>query len=164
VATWSGIVDVAFVVDVHSRAIVGWSAATNKRTPLVLGALDMGLWRRVRAGQAVGAGLVHHSVRIAVRQLPVHQPPARRHIDASIGTVGDLDNALMESTIGLYKTELIKPRGPWRDLADVELATAELVDWFNAKRHSAIGHVPPDAFESMYYAQHQLRSAVGVNS
>jgi len=61
VATWSGIVYVAFVVDVYSRAIVGWSAATNKRTPLVLAALDMGLWRRQRAGQAVGPGLVHHS-------------------------------------------------------------------------------------------------------
>jgi putative transposase len=72
---------------------------------------------------------------------------------------------LMESTIGLYKTELIKPRGPWRALPDVELATAEWVDWFNAKRlHSAIGHVPPDEYESRYYAQHQPRAVVGVNS
>ena len=61
VATWAGVVYVAFVVDVYSRAIVGWSAATTKRTPLVLAALDMGLWRRDRAGQPVGAGLVHHS-------------------------------------------------------------------------------------------------------
>jgi putative transposase len=61
VAAWSGVVYVAFVVDVYSRAIVGWSAATNKRTPLVLAALDMGLWRRDRAGRPVRGGLVHHS-------------------------------------------------------------------------------------------------------
>ena len=62
----------------------------------------------------------------------------------------------MESAIGLYKTELIKPRGPWRNLAEVELATAEWVTWFNSKRlHSAIGHVPPAEYESMYYAQQQ---------
>jgi len=130
VATWSGIVYVAFVVDVYSRAVVGWSAATNKRTPLVLGALDMGLWRRDRAGRAVARGLVHHSDagsqggQYTSFRFTTHLMTAG--IDASIGTVGDaLDNALMESTIGLYKTELIKPRGPWRGLADVELATAE---------------------------------------
>jgi putative transposase len=167
VATWSGIVYVAFVVDVYSRAIVGWNAASNKRTPLVLGALDMGLWRRDRAGQAVGAGLVHHSdagSQYTSFRFATHLVEAG--LDASIGTVGDaLDNALMESTIGLYKTELIKPRGPWRGLSDVELATAEWVDWYNAKRlHSAIGHVPPDEYESRYYAQHQPREVVGVNS
>ena len=76
-------------------------------------------------------------------------------IDASIGTVGDAyDNALMESAIGLYKTELIKRRGPWKTLADVELATAEYIDWFNTKRlHGAIGHIPPAEHETSYYAQ-----------
>jgi putative transposase len=75
--------------------------------------------------------------------------------DASVGTVGDaLDNAFMESTIGLYKTELIKKDGPWRSLADVELATTEYVDWFNARRlHTAIGGVPPAEIEATYYAQ-----------
>jgi transposase InsO family protein len=74
-------------------------------------------------------------------------------IDASIGTVGDaLDNALMESTIGLYKTELIKRHGPWRTLADVELGTAQWIEWYNARRlHSAIGHVPPNEYEAAYY-------------
>src|SRR5262252_3744112 len=73
-------------------------------------------------------------------------------LDASIGTVGDaLDNALMESTIGLYKTELIKKEGPWRSLADVELATAEYVEWFNTRRlHSAIGDIPPAEQEAVY--------------
>ena len=85
-------------------------------------------------------------------------------IDASIGSVGDaLDNALMESTIGLYKTELIKRRGWWKTLADVELATAEWVDWYNTSRiHRAIGARPPAEYESIYYAQHQPREVAGV--
>ena len=87
-------------------------------------------------------------------------------IDASIGTVGDaLDNALMESAIGLYKTELIKKKGLWKTLADVELATADYVDWFNNKRlHTAIGGVPPAEFEAAYYAQIQLQPEAGPNN
>jgi transposase InsO family protein len=87
-------------------------------------------------------------------------------IDASIGTVGDaLDNALMESTIGLYKTELIKKQGPWRTLADVELATAEYVDWFNNRRlHGAIGDIPPAEHEANYYAQTQPPPGAGANN
>jgi putative transposase len=128
VAAWCGIVYVAFVVDVYSRAIVGWSAALSKRTPLVLGALDMALWRRDRAGQSVPSGLVHHSdagspSTPASGSPRTWSPPASTPPSAPWETA--LDNALMESTIGLYKTELIKPRGPWRSLADVELATAE---------------------------------------
>jgi len=167
VAAWSGVVYVAFAVDVYSRAIVGWSAATHKRTSLVLGALDMGLWRRDRAGQGIQDGLIHHSdagSQYTSFRFTAHLLQAG--IDASIGSVGDaLDNALMESTIGLYKTELIKPRGPWRSLADVELATAEWVDWYNAQRlHSAIGYVPPAEYESTYYAQLQPREAVGATT
>lgn len=81
-----------------------------------------------------------------------------------IGTVGDaLDNALMESQIGLYKKELIKPRKPWHGLSDVELATAEWVDWFNNQRlHTAIGDNPPHEHETNYYAQHQPQPATGV--
>ena len=87
-------------------------------------------------------------------------------IDASIGTVGDaLDNALMASQIGLNRTELIKPRKSWRGLADVELATAEWVDWFNNQRlHTAIGDIPPHEHETNYYAQHQPQPAPGVNA
>jgi putative transposase len=69
----------------------------------------------------------------------------------------------MESQIGLYKTELIKPRGPWRSLADVELATAEWVEWFNGRRlHTAIGDIPPNEYEAIYYAQHQPNEALAV--
>ena len=166
VATWCGIVYVAFVVDVHSRAIVGWSASMRKRTPLVLDALDMALWRRRRAGHPAGPGLVHHSdagSQYTSFRFTAHLMSAG--IDASIGTVGDaLDNALMESQIGLYKTELIKRRGPWRSLAEVELATAEWIEWFNTARlHSAIGNVPPEEFEAAYYAQHQPNQTVGIN-
>ncbi|MFE7762847.1 IS3 family transposase [Streptomyces sp. NPDC057438] len=167
VATWSGIVYVAFVVDVFSRTIVGWSAATSKRAKLVLDALDMALWRRDRAGTPAGPGLVHHSdagSQYTSFAFTAHLLEAG--IDASIGTVGDaLDNALMESQIGLYKTELIKPRKPWHGLADVELDTAEWVDWFNSQRlHSAIGDVPPHEHETNYYAQHQPQPAAGVNA
>lgn len=129
VAAWSGIVYVAFVVDIYSRAIVGWSAATTKRAKLVLDALDMALWRRDRAGTPAGPGLIHHSdagSQYTSFAFTAHLPDAG--LDASIGTVGDaLDNALVESQIGLYQTELIKPRMPWHGLADVELATAEWV-------------------------------------
>jgi len=153
VGTFSGIVYVAFVVDTFSRRIVGWSAATSKRTPLVLAALEMGLWQRDRAGQERD-GLIHHSdagSQYTSFRLAAHL--AGEGIAASIGTVGDaLDNALMESEIGLYKTELIKRLGPWRTLADVELATAEWTDWYNNRRlHGEIGHVPPAEYETAFY-------------
>lgn len=158
VAARCGVVYVAFVVDVFSRAIVGWAAATTKHTSLVLNALDMALWRRERSGRPAGTGLVHHSdagSQYTSFRFTTHLMAAG--IDASIGTVGDaLDNALMESAIGLYKTELIKHRGPWRSLADVELATAEWAEWFNNQRlHTAIGDIPPSEYEAIHYAQHQ---------
>ncbi|MFC8872753.1 IS3 family transposase [Streptomyces sp. NPDC057148] len=167
VITWSGIVYVAFVVDVFSRAIVGWSAATSKRAKLVLDALDMALWRRDRAGIPAGPGLIHHSdAGSQYTSFAFNTHLIEAGIDASIGTVGDaLDNALMESQIGLYKTELIKPRRPWHGLADVELGTAEWVDWFNNQRlHTAIGDIPPHEHETNHYAQHQPQPAAGVNT
>jgi transposase InsO family protein len=153
VPAYAGTVYVAFVVDTYSRRIVGWSAATSKATALVLGALEMGLWQRDRAGQD-WAGLIHHSdagSQYTSFRLAAHL--AVENIAASIGTVGDaLDNALMESTIGLYKTELIKRRGSWRTLTDVELGTAEWIDWYNNRRlHGEIGHVPPIEYETEFY-------------
>ncbi|MDI3316005.1 MAG: IS3 family transposase, partial [Mycobacterium sp.] len=121
VSTWAGVVYVAFVVDLYSRAIVGWSAATHKRAKLVLDALDMGLWRRERAGHTAGQGLVHHSdAGSQYTSFAFTAHLIETGIAASAGTIGDaLDNTLMESTIGLYKTELSNPaaRGkryrPW---------------------------------------------------
>ncbi len=154
VPTWSGLVFTAFVSDVFSRRIVGWRTAASMPTELPLDALEMALWTRTRTGQGVG-GLVHHSdagsqytsIRYANRLLDAGAL-------ASIGTVGDsYDNAMAESTIGLYKTELVHHEGPWRGVDDLELATLGWVHWFNETRlHSSIGHVPPVEFEAAFHA------------
>ncbi|WP_256104046.1 IS3 family transposase [Streptomyces sp. ODS05-4] len=155
VTTWSGVVYVAFVVDTFSRRIVGWSAALSKETRLVLDALDMALWQRDRDEQPHQRGeLIHHSdagSQYTSFRLAEHLDAAG--IAASIGSVGDAyDNALMESTIGLFKTELIKPGRPWRTLSQVELATAEWIGWYNHRRlHGEIGHIPPVEYETNYY-------------
>lgn len=157
VKTWSATVYVAFVVDTFSRRIVGWSAATVKETVFVLDALEMALWQRDRDQRPVRSGeLIHHSdagSQYTSFKLAEHLDAAG--IAASIGSVGDAyDNALMESTIGLYKTELIKPQRPWKTLSQVELATAEYVDWYNHRRlHGEIGHVPPVEYEANYYTE-----------
>ncbi|MCH5678000.1 IS3 family transposase [Streptomyces gilvus] len=157
VKTWSATVYVAFVVDTFSRRIVGWSAATVKETVFVLDALKMAIWQRDRDQQPVQPGeLIHHSdagSQYTSFKLAEHLDAAG--IAASIGSVGDAyDNALMESTIGLFKTELIKPQRPWKTLSQVELATAEWVDWYNHRRlHGEIGHVPPVEYEASYYTE-----------
>ncbi|MEU3735100.1 IS3 family transposase [Streptomyces sp. NPDC033538] len=157
VKTWSAVVYVAFVVDTFSRRIVGWSAATVKETVFVLDALEMAIWQRDRDQRPVKAGeLIHHSdagSQYTSFKLAEHLEAAG--IAASIGSVGDAyDNALMESMVGLYKTELIKPRWPWRTLSQVELATAEWIDWYNHSRlHGEIGHVPPVEYEANYYTE-----------
>jgi putative transposase len=153
VATWSGFAFTAFVSDVHSRRIVGWRTAASMPTELPLDALEMALWTRARAGQSV-RGVKHHSDAggqyVAIRY-------SNRLDDAgavaSIGTVGDsFDNALAESLIGLYKSECVRPEGPWRGVDDLELATLSWVHWFNETRlHGSIGHVPPIEFEDSYY-------------
>ncbi|MFD7425783.1 IS3 family transposase [Streptomyces sp. NPDC059818] len=157
VKTWAGVVYVAFVVDTFARRIVGWSAATVKETVFVLDALEMAIWQRDRDEQPVRPReLIHHSdagPQYTSFRLAEHLDAAG--IAASIGSVGDAyDNALMESTIGLFKTELIKPRRPWKTLPDVELATAVWVDWYNHRRlHGEIGHVPPVEYEANYYTE-----------
>jgi putative transposase len=153
VPTWSGTVFTAFVTDVYSRRIVGWRTAARMPTELPLDALEMALWTRARAGHDT-AGVIHHSDAgsqyTAIRY-------ANRLLDAgavaSIGTVGDsYDNALAESTIGLYKTECVRHDGPWRGLDDLELATLSWVHWFNHHRlHSKIGNMSPVEHEDMYY-------------
>ncbi|MCC2280997.1 IS3 family transposase [Streptomyces sp. ET3-23] len=155
IAAWAGTVYVAFVVDTFSRRIVGWSAAPVKETVFVLDALEMALWQRDREQHPVQPGkLTHHSdagSQYTSSRLAEHLEAAG--IAASIGPVGDAyDNALMESTIGLFKTELIKPRGPWKTLAQIELATAEYIDWYNHRRlHGEIGHTPPVEYENNHY-------------
>jgi putative transposase len=153
VATWAGTVYVAFAIDVFSRKIVGWRARMSKETDLVLDAIDMGLAaQRYRPGPACDK-LVHHSdAGSQYTSFRFTQHLIDAGIDASIGTVGDaLDNALAESTIGLYKTELIKPNGPWHTIGEVDVATAAWVDWYNNRRlHGACGGRPPAEFEALW--------------
>jgi putative transposase len=150
VATWSGFVYVAFVVDAFSRFLVGWQAARSLRTDLALDALEMAIWRR----QAQLDGLVHHSDRgsqyLAIRYT---ERLAEAGALTSVGSRGDsYDNALAETIIGLYKTELVRRRGPWRGLDEVEYATLEWVDWFNHRRLlEPIGYVPPAEFQAAYH-------------
>lgn len=153
VSTWAGTVYVAFAIDVFSRRIVGWRTAMSKETDLVLDAIDMGLHLRQYRGSTADGKLVHHSdagSQYTAFRFTQHLVDAG--IDASIGTIGDaLDNALAESTIGLFKTELIKPRGPWHNLAEVEVATKAWVEWFNHRRlHGACGGRPPVEYEALY--------------
>ena len=156
IATWAGTVFTAFVVDVFSRRIVGWRTAATMPTALPLDALEMALWTRAQADQLV-AGLIHHSDAASQYTSILY---TNRLTDAgavaSIGTVGDShDNALAESTIGLYKSECIHFEGPWAGVDDVELATFNWVWWFNNIRlHSATGYVPPVEFEQNYYHSH----------
>ena len=154
VRTWAGFCYVAFVEDVFSRMIVGWSIATHMRTTLVTEALEMAVWKR----QTSVEGLVHHSDAGSQYTSVIYSEQMASHgIAPSIGTVGDsYDNAMAESGIGLYKAELIWRRGPWRTVDQVEIETLEYVDWFNYRRlHGEIGHVPPSEFEDMFYASNQ---------
>ena len=151
VATWRGVVYTAFVIDVFARMIVGWRVWNSLRTDLVLDALEQALYARTGT-----EGLVHHSDRgsqyLSIRYT---ERLAEAHINPSVGSVGDsYDNALAETVIGLYKTEVIRPRGPWRNQDEVEYATLEWVDWFNHRRLlEPIGDVPPAEFEKAHYAQ-----------
>lgn len=151
VRTWAGRVYTAFAIDVYSRLIVGWSIATHIKAELPLDALEMAIWRRDRNLD----GLIHHSDRGSQYTSIVYTD---RLIDEgiapSVGSVGDsFDNAMAETVIGLYKTELIHRRGPWRRFEDVEIATLEWIDWWNRRRiHSAIGDVPPAEFEAAFAA------------
>ncbi len=158
--TWAGFVYVAFVVDVFAQRIVGWHAATDKRTDLVLTPLRIALWDRGRQGAPVEPGqLLHHSdAGSQYTSLRFTEHLALEGIAPSIGTVGDAyDNGLMESIIGLFKTECYATTvfhdGPYKTLADVEYATASWVDWYNHRRlHGTLGMLAPIEFEQAYYA------------
>jgi putative transposase len=150
VSTWSGFVYVAFVIDVFSRYIVGWRVSGSLQVELALSALEMALWSR--RGHDLN-GLIHHSDRgsqfLAIRYT---ERVAEAGALSSVGSRGDsYDNALAETVYGLYKAELIHRRGPWRSLDQVELATAEWVDWWNHRRlHCAIAGIPPAEHEELY--------------
>ncbi len=153
--TWSGWVYVAFVFDAHSRRILGWRAATSMTTPLVLDCLEMALWTRRREGATGFAGLTHHTDAGSVyTSISFTDRLIDEGIAPSVGSVGDAyDNALAESQIGLYKSELIHHEGPWRDVDQVEVATAGWVQWFNTDRiHGSIDDLTPLEAEQFSYA------------
>jgi putative transposase len=153
VATWAGCVYVAFVIDAYARRIVGWRVSRSMEAGFVLDALDQALHARQPMR---GGGLVHHSDR-GVQYLSIRYTErlAEAGIVPSVGSVGDsYDNALAETVIGLFKTEIIRRTGPWRSLEAVEIATLEWVDWFNTRRLlEPIGHIPPAEAEERYYAE-----------
>jgi len=153
VATWRGFVYVAFVIDVFARRIVGWRVSSSLATDFVLDALEQAIYDRCAASPD---GLVHHSDR-GTQYLSMRYTDrlADAGIAPSVGRRGDsYDNALAESIIGLFKTEVIRRLGPWRHLDAVEFATLDWVDWFNHRRLlEPIGYVPPAEYEARYYEQ-----------
>jgi putative transposase len=163
--TFSGWVFAAFVTDVYSRRVVGWQLSKSLRTDLALDALEMGLWTRRREGRDV-TGLTHHSDKgvqyVAVRYT---QRLAEAGAVASVGSTGDsYDNALAEAFNSLFKAELVRNRGPWRNIDDLEIATAEYIDWFNHRRlHGEIGMVPPTEFEDNHYRHNTAPTTVGAS-
>jgi transposase InsO family protein len=153
VATWRGFVYVAFIIDVFARRIVGWRVSSSLQTDIALDALEQALYDR---GVNKKTDLIHHSDR-GVQYLSIRYADrlAEVGIAPSVGSVGDsYDNALAETINGLFKTEVIRQRGPWRNLEDVEFATLTWVDWFNHRRLlEPIGNVPPAELEAAYYEQ-----------
>jgi len=152
VSSWQGMVYVAFVIDVFARKIVGWRVSTSMTTRFVLDALNQAICQRCPSEID---NLIHHSDRgsqyLAIKYT---ERLAEAGIDPSVGSVGDsYDNALAESTIGLFKTEVINFLGPWKTVGRVEWETLKWVNWYNNERlHSAIGYVTPREAEEAFYA------------
>jgi transposase InsO family protein len=160
VRAWAGMVYVAFVVDVFAQRIVGWHAMTTRPAELVLVPLRIAAWARGQDGHPLVRGeLICHSDAgsqyLAIRFI---EHLALEGITSSVGSVGDaLDNALMESIIGLFKTECVRPGpfhdGPFKTLADVEYATMSWVDWYNHRRlHTTLKMRTPAEHEAAHYA------------
>ncbi len=161
VSTWQGWLYVAFVIDVYARRIVGWRVSKTMHTDFVLDALEQALYAR----QPDRDRLVHHSDRgsqyVSIRYT---ERLAEAGIEPSVGSRGDsYDNALAETINGLYKTELIHRRGPWKTREAVEIATLNWVSWFNHHRlMEGLGYIPPAEAEANYYLQ-LTEQAASVN-
>jgi putative transposase len=163
VKTHSRWVYAAFVLDVFSRRIVGWQLSQNLYTDLALDALNMGIWCRRRSGADLSQ-LIHHSDRgvqyVAVRYT---ERLAEADVVASVGSVGDsYDNAMAEAFNSLFKAELVRNKGPWQGLDDLEIAVAEYIDWYNYRRlHGELGLVPPVKYEALHHTDQPVRQPVG---
>ena len=156
VPTWIGFVYVAFVLDLFSRRIVGWRVSPSLHTDLALDALEQGIWTRHQEGRDL-TGMVHHSDR-GVQYLSIRYTERLEEVGivASVGSKGDsYDNAAAEALNRLFKTEVIRRRGPWRTLEHVEFEVLKWVDWYNRERlHSWCNDTPPIEHENTYYAAH----------
>ncbi|BBY36833.1 putative transposase for insertion sequence element IS986/IS6110 [Mycobacterium mantenii] len=162
VSTWSGVAYVAFVTDAYARQILGWRVAATMTTATVLDSIEQAIWTRQREGIFDLKDVVHHTDRGSqYTSIRFTERLTEAGIQPSVGAVGSsYDNALAETINGLYKTELIKPRKPWRTVEEVELATAEWVDWFNHRGLCEYrGDIPPVDLEAAYYAQHRRPAA-----
>jgi putative transposase len=162
VSTWSGFAYVAFVTDAYARRILGWRVAATMTTAMVLDSIEQAIWTRQQEGVLSLKNVVHHTDRGSqYTSIRFTERLAQAGIQPSVGAVGSsYDNALAETINGLYKTELIKPHKPWRTIEEVELATAEWVDWFNRRRlYEYCADIPPVDLEAAYYAQHRRPAA-----
>ena len=165
VPTWSGFAYAALVIDAYSRFIVGWRVSNSLRTDLALDALEQAIWARRPDTADPDRRLVHHSdAGSQYLSIRYSNRLAEAGISPSVGSVGDsYDNALAESVIGLYKTELIHKRAPWKDRDQVEYATLEYVDWFNHRRLlEPIGNIPPAEREANYHRQQKRVQLAGL--
>ena len=160
VATWSGFVYAAFIIDVYSRMIVGWRVASTMTTDLVMDALNMAAF--TRRTNMIGGVIAHSDAGSQYTSVAYTERLAEIGARPSIGTVGDsYDNALAEAVNALYKTELIKRQGPWRNAEHVELATLAYIEWFNHRRlHSEIGDIPPAEIEANHYHHQRAQQQV----
>jgi putative transposase len=164
VSTWSGWCYTAFVIDAYARRILGWSVATTMTSRFVVDAVEQAIWTRGREGRHLTGLIAHHDHGVQYLSVAYSEHLATAGIKPSTGAVGSShDNALAESLIGLYKTELIKPRRPWKGLDDLEIATAEWVDWFNRRRpFEYCDDLTPVEAEQAHYAHHQTPAPAGV--
>ena len=163
VSTWQGWLYVAFVIDVYARRIVGWRVSCTMQTDFVLDALEQALYER----QPSAEGLIHHSDRGSQYvSIKYTERLSQAGIQPSVGSTGDsYDNALAETINGLYKTEMIHHRGPWKNRESVELATLQWVHWFNHIRlFKPIGGIPPAEAEANYWRElaHQAETTVST--
>ena len=166
VSTWSGWCYTAFVIDAYARRILGWAVATTMTSRFVVDAVEQAIWTRGREGRDLAGLVAHHDHGVQYLSVAYSEHLDAAGIKPSTGAVGSShDNALAESIIGLYKTELIKPRRPWKGIDDLEIATAEWIDWFNRRRpFEYCDDLTPVEAEAAHYAHHQAPATAGVSN
>lgn len=166
VSTWSGWCYTAFVIDAYARRILGWSVATTMTSQLVVDAVDQAVWTRHRDGRDLTGLIAHHDHGVQYLSVAYAEHLEVAGIKPSTGAVGSsFDNALAESVIGLYKTELIKRRRPWKGFDDLEIATAEWINWFNHRRPiEYCDDLTPVEAEQAHYRHHQTPATAAVSN